>query len=91
MEYAIRSLTDTETRYAQTEKEMLAIVLVLEHFNQHTFVRHVYIEGDHKPLEIILQKPLARAPRRLQLVSAEKTCTWPTCCQRRTFPTKAKK
>ena len=23
--------------------------------------------------------------------SAEKTCTWPTCCQGRTFPTKAKK
>ena len=58
----------TETRYAQTEKEMLAIVFVLERFNQHTFVRHVYIEGDHKPLEMILQKPLARAPRRLQLV-----------------------
>ena len=68
MEYASRSLTDTETRYAQTEKEMLAIVFVLERFNQHTFVRHVYIEGDHKPLEMILQKPLARAPRRLQLV-----------------------
>ena len=58
----------TETRYVQTEKEMLAIVFVLERFNQHTFVRHVYIEGDHKPLEMILQKPLARAPRRLQLV-----------------------
>lgn len=68
MEYASRSLTDTETRYAQTEKEMLAIVFVLERFNQHTFGRHVYIEGDHKPLEMILQKPLARAPRRLQLV-----------------------
>ena len=47
---------------------MLAIVFVLERFNQYTFGRHVYIEGDHKPLEMILQKPLARAPRRLQLM-----------------------
>ena len=81
---------------------MLAIVFVLERFNQYTFGRHVYIEGDHKPLEMILQKPLARAPRRLQLMmmrlqkydftmSAAKTCTWPTCCQGRTFPTKVKK
>lgn len=68
MEYASRSLTNTETRYAHIEKEMLAIVFVLERFNQHSFGRHVYIEGDHKPLEMILQKPLARAPRRLQLV-----------------------
>ena len=48
---------------------MLAIVFVLERFNQYTFGRHVYIEGDHKPLEMILQKPLARAPRRLHAVN----------------------
>ena len=68
IEYASRSLTDTETRYAQIEKEMLAIVFSLERFNQYTFGRHVHIESDHKPLEMILQKPLARAPRRLQLM-----------------------
>ena len=50
MDYASRSLTDTETRYAQIEKEMLAIVFALERFNQDTFGRHVYIESDHKPL-----------------------------------------
>ena len=68
IEYASRSLTDTETRYAQIENEMLAIVFSLERFNQYTFGRHVHIESDHKPLEMILQKPLARAPRRLQLM-----------------------
>ena len=68
IEYASRSLDDTETRYAQIEQEMLAIVFTLERFNQYTFGRHVHIESDHKPLEMILQKSLARAPRRLQLM-----------------------
>ena len=45
---------------------MLAIVFSLERFNQYTFGRHVNVESDHKPLETILQKPLVRAPRRLQ-------------------------
>ena len=65
-EYASRALTETERRYAQIEKEMLAIVFSLERFNQNTFGRHVSVESDHKPLEVILQKPLSRAPRRLQ-------------------------
>lgn len=47
---------------------MLAIVLALERFNQYTFGRHVHIESDHKPLEAIMLKPLARVPRRLQLM-----------------------
>ena len=67
IEYTSRALTDTETRYAQIE-EMLAIVFALERFNQYTFGRHLHIESDHKPLEAILLKPLARAPRRLQLM-----------------------
>ena len=33
--YASRALTETETRYAQIEKEMLAIVFSLEKFHQH--------------------------------------------------------
>ena len=64
--YTSRSLSDTEQRYAQIEKEMLAIVFALEKFNQYTFGRHVRVSSDHKPLESILSKPLAVAPRRLQ-------------------------
>lgn len=45
---------------------MLAIVFSLEKFHQYTYGRHVKIQSDHKPLESILQKPLAWAPRRLQ-------------------------
>ncbi|XP_028419155.1 uncharacterized protein K02A2.6-like [Dendronephthya gigantea] len=64
--YISRALTETEQRYAQIEKEMLAIVFSLERLNQYVFGRHVKIQSDHKPLEAILRKPLASAPRRLQ-------------------------
>ena len=72
--YASRALTDTETRYAQIEKEMLAVVFSLEKFNQYTFGRHTDVHSDHKPLESITKKPLVRAPRRLQgmLLRAQK-------------------
>jgi len=61
-----RALTDTETRYAQIEKEMLAIVWSVEKFNQYTFGRRVSVISDHKPLESIIKKTLAKAPKRLQ-------------------------
>ena len=64
--YASRSLTDTETRYAKIEKEMLAIFFSLEKFHQYTFGRLVIVRSDHKPLESILKKPLSSAPRHLQ-------------------------
>ena len=64
--YASRSLTETETRYAQIEREMLAIVFALEKFHQYTYARPVRVQSDHKPLESILKKPLAQAPRRIQ-------------------------
>ena len=64
--YATRALTDTETRYAQIKKEMLAIVFSREKSHQYTFGRPVIVRSDHKPLESILKKPLSSAPCRLQ-------------------------
>ena len=49
--YPSHSLSDTEQRYAQIEKEMLAIMFVLEKFNQYTFGRHVRVSSNHKQLE----------------------------------------
>lgn len=60
--YISRALTPTEQRYAQIEKECLAIVYALERFHQYTFGRNVVVHSDHKPLESILRKPLASAP-----------------------------
>ena len=64
--YASRAeLTDTETRYAQIEKELLSVIFELEKFHQYTYGRTVQVRSDHKPLESILKKPLHAAPKRL--------------------------
>ena len=64
--YASRALTDAETRYAQIEKELLAVVYGLEKFHTYTYAREVTVKSDHKPLEVIFKKPLHRASKRLQ-------------------------
>lgn len=66
IEYASRSLTLAQRKWAQIEKEALSILFGLERFDQYTYGRKVIIESDHKPLEAILRKPLSAAPRRLQ-------------------------
>ena len=64
--YSSRSLTDTETRYAQIEKEMLSIVHACKKFHCFIFGQRVTVYNDHKPLEVIFTKPLLSAPMRLQ-------------------------
>ena len=64
--YASRALTDTETRYAQIEKELLAIVFAFSRFHQYVYGKDVTVESDHKPLDAITRKQLSAAPPRLQ-------------------------
>lgn len=65
--YASRALTPAETRYAQIEKELLAIVFACDRFDAYVYGRDlVNVETDHKPLEAIFMKSLASAPKRLQ-------------------------
>ena len=66
MGYASRAHSPTECEYAQIEKECLAIVFSLERFHQYAFGRKTIIHSDHKPLEMIVRKPLHKAPKRLQ-------------------------
>ena len=65
--FASRALTQTETRYAQSEEELLAIVFACEKLDEYNFGRGVVnVDTDHKSREEIFKKSLCDSPARLQ-------------------------
>ena len=72
--YASRSLSSVEQRYAQIEKEMLAVVFGLERFRHYTCGRKVTVVTDHKPLVAICSNPLSKAPKGLQSMLLKVQC-----------------
>ncbi|GFO01889.1 transposon ty3-g Gag-Pol polyprotein, partial [Plakobranchus ocellatus] len=73
--YASRALTDVESRYSQTEREMLAVVYGVEKFHVYLYGSTFTVTTDHKPLLGIIgsSKPCsARIDRwRLRLMPYE--------------------
>ena len=63
---ASRSLTETESRYSNIERECLAVTYGLEKFEYYLLGRNVTVETDHSPLEQIFKKNINEAPGRLQ-------------------------
>lgn len=64
--YASKSLSETEKRYCQTEKEALALVWGVEHNHYYLYGRCFELVTDHKPLEVIFgpnSRPCARIER----------------------------
>ena len=59
--YASNMLTGMGQRYAQIEKEMLAVSFGLEKFHHYTYGRCIQVITDHKPLVSIIDKPLSKA------------------------------
>ena len=51
-----RALTETEQRYSNIERELLAIVFVLKRLNHYTFGRTITVQSDHQPLQSIWKK-----------------------------------
>lgn len=64
--YASRTLSPTERRYAQIEKETLAILFACRKFVLYILGKPVTVQTDHQPLIKIFEKPLIQAPLRLQ-------------------------
>ena len=64
--YASKSLTSAETRYANIEREMLAVVFGCIKYHHYLYGRKFVCQSDHKPLADIQLKYLSDAPPRLQ-------------------------
>ena len=64
--YASRSMSETERRYAQIEKEALAVTWACDKFAHYVLGRSFQIETDHKPLVPLLStKQLDNLPPRV--------------------------
>jgi hypothetical protein len=59
-------LRPNEEKWAQIEKECLAIVAACDKWDQWLYGLEITVHTDHQPLETIFRKPLHSAPRRLQ-------------------------
>ena len=64
--FASKTLSPAEKRYANIEREMLAVVFGRERFHNYVYGTRFTIQSDHKPLEMISRKNLYAAPTRLQ-------------------------
>ena len=64
--YSSTTLTDTQKRYFQIEKELLAIYFGLMRFRQYVYGQSVVVESDHKPLVGLIDKPIASCTPRIQ-------------------------
>ena len=64
--YISRALTETEQRYSNIERELLAIVFALERLNHYIFSRTITVQSDHQPLQSIWKKSIVSASPRLQ-------------------------
>ena len=62
--YVSRALTETEQRYSNIERELLATVFVLKRLNHYT--RTITVQSDHQLLQSIWKKSIVSASPRLQ-------------------------
>ncbi|XP_055711553.1 uncharacterized protein K02A2.6-like [Phlebotomus papatasi] len=63
--FASKSLSPTEQRYCQTEKEALALVWAVEKFSTYLLGRVFELETDHKALEVIF-RPTSKTCARIE-------------------------
>ena len=64
--FASKALTEMEQRYANIERELLAVDFGCERFRTYLYGCKFQVKSDHKPLEMISLKNLIAAPPRLQ-------------------------
>ena len=72
--YASRALTEAESRYSNIERELLAAMWSLEHFNHYIEGSNVTLQTDHKPLVSIWSKSINTASPRIQSLLLRMSC-----------------
>ena len=63
--YASATLTQTQRRWSQIEKECFAILFACKKFHCYLYGQQITVTSDHKPLIPIFKKPLANVTPRL--------------------------
>ena len=59
-------LTDTQKHYSNIERELLAVVIIIEHLHHYVFGRQFTVHTDHAPLVNRFEKCLNDTSPRLQ-------------------------
>ena len=60
--FASKSLTSTESRYANIVRKLIAVVYAYERFHTYLYDKPFVVQSDHKPLEMIQLKNRHAAP-----------------------------
>ena len=55
IEYFSKSYTPAQKNYSTTEKELLAVVMIVEHFHSYVYGRKFTIYTDHLPNTVMIQ------------------------------------
>jgi hypothetical protein len=71
IDYFSKHLSKTERNYSASERELLSIVLSVEHFKEYLYGRHFLIISDHEPLQFLATADLP-APADLRLARLQK-------------------
>ena len=64
--YASRSLTDSESRYSQLEREALAVFWSIQHFKLYVYGSKFTVVTDHRPLEALYNKANSKPTARVE-------------------------
>lgn len=72
--FASKALTETQSRYSNIEREMLAIVFGCERFHTLLYGKCFNVITDHQPLITICNKAIQSAPARLQRMLLRTQC-----------------
>ena len=64
--FASKALAQAQANYSNLERECLAVIHGIQRFHHYLFGKAFTVTSDHKPLEMIFQKPVHAAPPKLQ-------------------------